>query len=292
MSSRASASDSAEQPVEASNTMTQASNSAEEPAEQWTIWPSNEQVEVPKHEQTHTRPLPLPFTIDGSIRGSWQLADSAEQPVLAGSSTNSADVQNDLAADAGACLKSSSSAAQPVSKKRTLDIGPSSEASGSAAQPGTLLEQVKQLGRYPKRRKTPSTDKERAEDSLAKKISKQWSKLGDATKAELTRLQKETKGKGAEAQAERQAQDILERLHTSGKWPQEHHYSHASSPDIIAEARLAHDLRKCRRSGILSKAGVAEIDELHWIWLREQEAEATAHGASSSAVHPAARDAS
>ena len=54
-----------------SNPSTEASNSAEQPAEQWTIWPSNEQLEVPKHEQTHTRPLPLPFTIDGSIGGSF-----------------------------------------------------------------------------------------------------------------------------------------------------------------------------------------------------------------------------
>ena len=44
--------------------------SAEQPAEQWSIWPSSEQVEVPKHKQTHTRPLPLQFTIDGWIRGS------------------------------------------------------------------------------------------------------------------------------------------------------------------------------------------------------------------------------
>ena len=38
-----------------------------------------------------------------------------------------------------------------------------------------------------------ATDKERAENSLAKKISMQWTTLGDATKAELARLQKETK---------------------------------------------------------------------------------------------------
>ena len=64
----------------------------------------------------------------------------------------------------GAC---SSSAAQPASKKRTLDTDPAGGASGSAARPATLSEQVEQqvdrLGHYPKRFKTPKTDKERAE---------------------------------------------------------------------------------------------------------------------------------
>ena len=107
--------------------------------------------------------------------------------------------------------------------------------------------------------------------------------LDDATRAELARLQKETKGKDAEAQAQRRAHDILERLRAFGKWPSQHGYSHAGKPDIIAEARLAHDLRKCLRSGILSKAAVAEIDELHWIWLREQEPEAVESDARAQA---------
>ena len=81
----------------------------------------------------------------------------------------------------------SSSAAQRVSKKRTVDTEPSGGASGSSAGPATLSEeveqQVEQLGHYPKRFKTPTTDKERSENSLAKKISKQWSKLSDETKA-------------------------------------------------------------------------------------------------------------
>ena len=140
----------------------------------------------------------------------------------------------------GAC---SSSAAQPVSKKRTVDTEPSGGASGSAARPATLSEQVEQqvdrLGHYPKRFKTPKTDKEHAESSLADKIGKQWSKLSDATKAKLTRLREETQSKHAEKQAERRAEDVLERLRAFGKWPQEHEYSHASNTDIITEARLA-----------------------------------------------------
>ena len=53
----------------------------------------------------------------------------------------------------------------------------------------TLLERVEQLGHYPKRMKKPTTDGERAENSLAMRISQQWSKLDDATKAKFTRLQ-------------------------------------------------------------------------------------------------------
>ena len=94
-----------------------------------------------------------------------------------------------------------SSGAQPASKKRTLHTDPLGGASGSAARPATLSEeveqQVEQLGHYPKRFKTPTTHKERAENSLAMNVSKQWSKLSDATKANLTRLQQETQGKDA-----------------------------------------------------------------------------------------------
>jgi hypothetical protein len=61
--------------------------------------------------------------------------------------------------------------------------------SSNAAQPATLLEQVEQLGHYPKRFKKATTDRERAENSLATRISQQWSKLDDGTKEKLTRLQ-------------------------------------------------------------------------------------------------------
>ena len=119
--------------------------------------------------------------------------------------------------------------------------------------------EVHQLGQYPQRCKIPATDKERAEKSLADKISKQWSKLRDTTKAELTRLQQETQGKDAEARAETRAQDILERLRAFGKWPQEHDYSPASSQEILTEAKLAHDLRKFRSAGLFDKSAEAEI---------------------------------
>ena len=82
-----------------------------------------------------------------------------------------------------------------------------------------LEQQVEQLGHYPKRFKTPTTDKERAENSFADAICKQWSKLSDATKAKLTRLQQQTQGRDAEKQAERRAEEILERLRALSKWP-------------------------------------------------------------------------
>ena len=61
--------------------------------------------------------------------------------------------------------KATSSAASPASKRSKPSADPSGGASGSAAQPTTFLEQVEQLGHYPKRFKKPTTDKERAENS-------------------------------------------------------------------------------------------------------------------------------
>ena len=231
-------------------------------------------------------------------------ASSAEQPATVSSSSIraeqpptslcSAAQPASSAEQPAASLETSSSAAQPASERSKLST------SGSAARPATLLEKVEQLGHYPKRCKNPNTDKERAENSLAKQIAKQWSKLSDtiraeltrlkqpatlseqveqlghypkrcknpgtdkeraenslakkismdstslsdATKAELTRIEEEKRGKAVEARADRRASDILQRLRAFGKRPQEHAYSQASDPDIIAEAQLAHDLRK------------------------------------------------
>ena len=52
-------------------------HSAEQPAvssgsaAEWTISASFDQVEVPRNKQTHTRRLPLPFTIDAWIMGEY-----------------------------------------------------------------------------------------------------------------------------------------------------------------------------------------------------------------------------
>ena len=127
-----------------------------------------------------------------SAASSSSAASSAEQPATVSSSSISAEQPP----------TSLRSAAQPASEKRAVDFDPSGGASGSAARPATLVEQVEQLGHYPKRFKTPATDEERAENSLAMNISKQWSNLNGANKAKLTRLQQETQGKDAEKQAE------------------------------------------------------------------------------------------
>jgi hypothetical protein len=140
-----------------------------------------------------------------------------------------------------------------------------------------VLEEVHELGHYPRRFLQAGTDKEKREDSLAQRITKWWSELDAPTQAELANLQKDFKDKRVEARVA----DMLDRLRAFGKWPQEHDYSQASDPDIIAEAQLAHDLRKCCSSGILNNAAVAEIDELHWIWLREREAEAMERNAAA-----------
>ena len=105
----------------------------------------------------------------------------------------------------------------------------SSNAAGSAERPATLVDKVKQLGHYPKRFKKPKTDKERAENSLADKISKQWSSLDDATQAELTRLRQPASaeqpapGKASAAQPESEKSLPLSELNkasakTGGEW--------------------------------------------------------------------------
>ena len=44
--------------------------SAEQPAEQWSIWEAEEQVFVPTVKLTHTRPLPLWTIVEGHVNGS------------------------------------------------------------------------------------------------------------------------------------------------------------------------------------------------------------------------------
>ena len=59
------------------NTPREQIHSAEQPvvitrrAAEWTISASPVQVEVPKNKQTHTRAMPLPFTIDAWIEGKY-----------------------------------------------------------------------------------------------------------------------------------------------------------------------------------------------------------------------------
>ena len=62
-----------------------------------------------------------------------------------------------------------SSVAQRVSENRTVDTEPSGGASGSAARPATLLEQVEQFVRNPKRCwKKPTTDNEGPDEMWAR----------------------------------------------------------------------------------------------------------------------------
>ena len=118
-----------------------------------------------------------------------RLAMTDSVKIAASASASAAQSGSKMTDSEKIAASASASAAQPGSKRSKPSTNPPGGASGSAAQPATLLEQVEQLGHYPKRFKTATTDKERAENSLAKKISKHWSKLDDETKAKLTRLQ-------------------------------------------------------------------------------------------------------
>ena len=64
----------------------------------------------------------------------------------------------------------------------------------------------------------------------------------------------------------------MERLRAFGRWPREG--APSKSRDTALEGKLAHDVRKAREAGFLSKAAEAEIDEMHWMHLRELEAAA------------------
>ncbi len=109
-----------------------------------------------------------------------------------------------------------------------------------------ILKEVHQLGHYPRRFMQPATDKEKEENCLAQQITKRWSQLDDKTQEELDRLQKDSRDKRTETHVA----DILDRLRAFGKWPQEHDYAQASNPEIISEAKLAHELRKCCSAGV------------------------------------------
>ncbi len=51
-----------------------------------------------------------------------------------------------------------------------------------------ILEQVRQLGHSPERFKKAETDEQKADNSLAEKITKAWAKLPEDTREELQRL--------------------------------------------------------------------------------------------------------
>ena len=62
---------SAEQPADQWNNAASSEHSCQQAAQQWKISASRYQVEVPKDKQTHSRPLPLPFTIDALVQGAY-----------------------------------------------------------------------------------------------------------------------------------------------------------------------------------------------------------------------------
>ena len=178
--------------------------------------------------------------------------NSAERPVSNSRklSTSTSGGASGSAAQPASSLAASHTAEQPVSKRNKLSINPSGGASGSAEQPATLLEQVEQLGHYPKRYKNPATDKERAENSLAKKISMQWTQLDDATRVELTRLQQP-------ASAERPA-TLVDKVKQLGHYPKR--FQKPATDKERAENSLAEKISKQWSS--LDDATKAELARL------------------------------
>ena len=104
------------------------------------------------------------------------------------------------------------SAVQPGSLSTALIDDHPSVASSSVEKPApssaALLDKVQKLGHYPRRFKKADTDEQKAENSLAKKISEAWAKLPEATREELQRLK------------DKCCEDILGKVRQLGHYPQ------------------------------------------------------------------------
>ena len=87
------------------------------------------------------------------------------------------------------------------------------EASSNAEQPAphtyALLHQVQQLGHYPNRYQTPTSEQQRKENALARKIGEQWTKLPEQTRQELIAFK---------VQGKRDVQ-VLKEVHELGHYP-------------------------------------------------------------------------
>jgi hypothetical protein len=138
-----------------------------------------------------------------------------------------------------------------------------------------ILKAVRQLGHFPQRLWNATTDEQRAENALADNISKRWAKLPEGAREELQQLRNKTleelrelKAKAKDEHTAAKETELLERLRAFGRWPQD------SRGNSDLQRKLAHDIRKSLQGGFLSRAAEAEIDEMHWMHLRELEAKA------------------
>ena len=163
------------------------------------------------------------------------------------------------------------------------------EFGGSAVQPATgsadLVGQVQKLGHYPRRFKEAKTVEQKAENNLAVRISKAWAALPEADKQTLSAVQAQMR---SESQHTQETQ-LLERLRALGRWPVK--YASPTHPQQEQERQLAKAIWKARKSGRLSAASEAEIDEIHWMHQRELQAKSMeADVAATNAVRKARQE--
>jgi hypothetical protein len=98
-----------------------------------------------------------------------------------------------------------------------------SVASSSAVQPAApgadLIEKVQNLGHYPQRFKKAETDEQKAENSLAEKISKAWAKLPEDAKLTLAAVRQEKTTDAALRRAQTTDNEILKAVRQLGHYP-------------------------------------------------------------------------
>ncbi len=163
-------------------------------------------------------------------------------------------------------------ASEPILKRPSsaapASTSPSVSQSSGVQQPAAsqrvqkLMEEVKEFGRYPMEHAPSEDPKRERERLLAHKISKMKTAdvLPPVVLEELEALKIESR--------DSEMEPAMAEVEELGRWPLLQHTP--QSPTRHAEHRLARNVRSKIRSGRLSKAQSAQLDEMHWMHRREQ----------------------
>ena len=163
-------------------------------------------------------------------------------------------------------------ASEPILKRPSsaapASTSPSVSQSSGVQQPAAsqrvqkLMEEVKEFGRYPMEHAPSEDPKRERERLLAHRISgmKAEGLLPPVVVEKLEALKIESR--------DSEMEPAMAEVEELGRWPLLQHTP--QSPTRHAEHRLARKVRSKIRSGRLSKAQSAQLDEMHWMHRREQ----------------------
>ena len=197
---------------------------------------------------------------DASVVGASQpiASNSADAGASQPSTSNQADIgasqsSSSNQTDTGASQPSSSNPADAVSS-RTSSVKETFH---------PIVIEVLELGRIPKQMKQPSTEEERKESALAKRLS---NKRKVMTKEDLQRLDELRDGAQKKSKAGIDVvatQGLMEEVRALGRYPKD-----------TENSTLARALRKARTAALFQPAEEAELDEMRWTTQRAEEEEA------------------